>query len=352
MRFGKVICLFVAASMLFALTAFGAIAYAQDNILQSEAGAAEWSCEGYFADEDGNMLSITWMEDIDEPGWFVGFMNGEDPVADSYGGVLLQEGSTLHGKLVTEGDKNELTVTISEGSENSLLLVLEDGTTFRFAQMELEEACIFVTVSTEGWGNIAYAESGSEDEIDKEYPFQMAWINLAEPASYTITAWPQAGNSFVKWTKNGEDFSMEPQITVLLDDSADFAAVFEEDPGWQNPVMNFVGEYQCGRAHALIECFGNEDALIIIEWGENAWNLARWTIVGLLDPETLTINYSCCTKSIVTCDENGVVQYEETEYDGGTGTVAFHEDMTFTWHEDQAEKREDMTFNWLPAEND
>jgi len=109
-----------------------------------------------------------------------------------------------------------------------------------------------------------------------------------------------AGNVFVKWTKNGEDYSTEPIIKVHLDESADFVAVFEEDPDWQNPVMNFFGEYQSGRAHAIVECLGNDEASITIEWGGSATELARWDIFGRFDAETLTIEYSGVTKSIVT----------------------------------------------------
>ena len=46
---------------------------------------------------------------------------------------------------------------------------------------------------------------------------------------------------------------LKKQFPVFLDESADYVAVFEDDPDWQNPVMNFVGEYQSGRAHALVE---------------------------------------------------------------------------------------------------
>ena len=140
-------------------------------------------------------------------------------------------------------------------------------------------------------------------------------------------------------------------ITVFLDESADFAAVFEEDPDWQNPVMNFIGEYQSGRAHATVDCFGKEDAWIAIEWGGSAWELARWDIVGRLDTETLTIDYSGCTKSIVTFDENGEVKSQEPEYEDGTGTITFHNDGTFTWHEDQSAYGTDMVFEWAPAES-
>ena len=199
---------------------------------------------------------------------------------------------------------------------------------------------------------ISYAEGEETPEIDPDRPYQSAQINLAEPATYTFASAPEAGNLFVKWTKNGTDFSTEPVITMLLDESADFVAVFEEDPDWQNPVMNFIGEYQCDRAHAKVECFGNTDAWITIEWGGSAAELARWDIVGRLDTETLTIKYFGVTKSIVTYDDNGEVASQEPEYEDGTGTITFNDDGTFTWHEDQSDYGIDMVFEWVPVSED
>ena len=125
--------------------------------------------------------------------------------------------------------------------------------------------------------------------------------------------------------------------------------MFEEDPDWQNPVMNFIGEYQCDRAHALVECLGNDEAIITIEWGSSAAELARWIITGRLDTETLTIDYSDVTKSVVTYDDKGEVKSEEPEYEDGTGTVTFNDDGTFTWHEDQSVYGTDMVFEWVPV---
>ena len=217
--------------------------------------------------------------------------------------------------------------------------------------VELSETAIRVSANTEGRGNIAYTEGKAAPEIDREYPYQSVQIGLDESETYTFLAWPNDGASFVKWTKNGEDFSADPQITVLLDESADFIAVFEDDPDWQNPVMNFVGEYQCGRAHALVECLGRDGAMITVEWGGSAWETARWFITGSLDTETLSLSYTGSTKSNLVYDENGEVKSEEIVYEDGTGTVTFHDDGTFTWHEDQSESGEDMVFAWLDAQS-
>ena len=350
----KIICFILCTIMLFTVAACGTEkpenSAEQQTAAPSEAEQAsfEWTRQGYFQDENENMLSVTWMEDIDEPGWYVGCMLGEDWIEDSWGGTLPQEGSTLHGALPSSGSKDDITVTVSEEGEDGLLLMVEGGETYHFTSMGDMTASIIVTIGTEGFGMIGYEEGETVPELDPERPYQSAQVNLGDPATYTFAAAPEAGSMFVKWTKNGEDFSTEPVITVLLDESAEFVAVFEEDPGWQNPVMNFVGNYQSDRAHALVECFGADEAWITIEWGGSAWEFARWIIAGRLDTDTLTIAYEGCNKSVITVNDSGEESTEEV-YTDGTGTITFHDDGTFTWHEDQSEYGVDMLFEWVPA---
>ena len=346
----KLICLVLCAVMLLALGACGGKKEtpAQETPAAQEPEARDWTRSGYFTDENDDLLSITWMDDVDEPGWYVGVMIGELMA----GGTLPQEGNALKGSLSTwEEDEEPIAVTVSEEGADGILLVVDGGESYHFTHYDMPEATIFVTINTEGWGGmIEYAEGEETPEIDPEWPYQSAQVNLAEPETYTFAAAPEAGYVFVKWMKNGEDFSTEPVITVLLDESADFVAVFEEDPDWQNPVMNFIGEYQCDRAHALVECFDKQDAWITIEWGSSAWETARWDIVGTLDLDTLTIEYSGVTKSIVTYDNDGEIVSQEPEYEDGTGTITFNDDGTFTWHEDQSEYGTDMVFEWVPAD--
>ena len=143
----------------------------------------------------------------------------------------------------------------------------------------------------------------------------------------------------------------EPETAVLLDESTDDTAVFEADPDGQDPVMDLAGEYRCDRANAAVECFGNEEVRITIEWGGSAWELAHWDITGRLDTDTLTITYADSIKQNIVYDDNGDVSSEEVVYDDGTGTIIFHGDGTFTWHEDQSEYGNDMVFEQAGAVN-
>ena len=328
----KLICLILTVCMLFALAACGETKPAEPEI-------KEWTRQGTFEDENGNHLIVNLSETEGYEGWAVSLMLDGEAV----GWITHQEGNALRGNL-NGWDENldPFNVTITEEG-------VEGGETYYFTPVDMPEATIIVTVNIEGWGHIAYAEGEEAPEIDPEFPAQSVYIGLDVPAVHTFLAAPEAGNLFVKWTKNGEDFSTEPQITLLLDESAEYLAVFEEDPNWQNPVMNFVGEYQCDRAHALVECFGYDEAFITIEWGSSAWELTRWIIVGKLDTDTLTISYSGASKANLVYDDQGEVKSEESVYDDGTGTIAFHDDGTFTWHEDQSESGEDMVFEWIPV---
>jgi hypothetical protein len=156
-------------------------------------------------------------------------MLGEDFVEDSWGGILPQEGNTLHGTLPSSGSREDITVTVSEEGEDGILLVVEGGETYHFTSMGDMTASIIVTIGTEGFGMIGYEPGETVPELDTDEPYQSAQVNLAEPETYTFAAAPEEGNVFVKWTKNGEDYSTEPVITVQLEESADFVAVFEEE---------------------------------------------------------------------------------------------------------------------------
>ena len=338
----KLICLILAACMLLTLAACGAGTPAEPEI-------REWTRQGVFEDESGNHLIVGLSNTEGYEGWAVSLMLGDE----MRGWIIQQEGMALRGNLNAWDENAEaFNISITEEGEDGLRVEVEGGGTYHFTPMDVPEATIVVTVNTEGLGHIAYSEGEEAPEIDPEFPAQSAYIGLAEPAVHSFTAEAEAGSLFVKWTKNGEDFSTEPQITLLLDESAEYIAVFEEDPDWQNPVMNFVGEYQCDRAHAAVECFGADEAWITIEWGSSARELTRWIIVGRLDPDTRSISYSGAGKANLVYGDEGEISSEEPIYNDGTGTISFHEDGTFTWHEDQAEREADLVFEWVPVTAD
>ena len=131
----KMICLLLAVCMSFTLAACGGSKPAQETEKPQDGG--EWTREGYFSDENDNMLSVTWMDDVDDPGWYVGCMLGEDAIEDSYGGILQPEGKTLKGSLPSSGTKDAINVTVSEEGEEGLILSVEGGNEYHFKVMEI-----------------------------------------------------------------------------------------------------------------------------------------------------------------------------------------------------------------------
>lgn len=84
-------------------------------------------------------------------------------------------------------------------------------------------------INTEGMGSIAYGLEGEDIEFDDDYPTQQTMINLTGPETYVIKAKPDEGWKFSKWTKDGADFSEEPDITVEVTENAEYIAVFEAE---------------------------------------------------------------------------------------------------------------------------
>ena len=151
----KKFSLLMAACIVFALFSCGAAMPVDPEI-------RDWTQAGYFQDENENMLSITWMEDIYEPGWYVGIMIG-----DFWGGCTLpQEGNSLHGNLNAWDESAEpLIITISDEGDGNLLLVIEGDESYHFKKIDIPEATIVVTINTDGRGNIAWTEGEEAQEI-------------------------------------------------------------------------------------------------------------------------------------------------------------------------------------------
>ena len=217
---------------------------AEAETSEAEEAESAWSREGYFEDADGRFLSITWMEkDNQEFGWYVGYMFGDL----MYGNFISEQDGKLTGNIVPDYEEGEYIVTVSEEGEDGVLLETEDGA-YPLAAQEIEKAPITAMINTDGYGYFN-AVSDAEDafETDEDFSSQSFIVNLYEPAAYTLTA--KGGDDdweFVKWTKDGEDFSTDPEITVEFSEemveyiavfnytAAEAAAVLDEDT---NPVF-------------------------------------------------------------------------------------------------------------------
>jgi hypothetical protein len=94
---------------------------------------------------------------------------------------------------------------------------------------ETPDYIALLKINTDGMGTIAYGPEGSEVEFDEEFPTQSATENIEEPTNYVIKAKPDEGWRFVKWTKDGEDYSTEAEITVEVSEDAEYRAVFDTE---------------------------------------------------------------------------------------------------------------------------
>jgi hypothetical protein len=216
----KLLYIFLALALTLGLAACGSSGGSSDS------SDFTWTREGVFSDEDGNYLMISPANDEEHKGqWAVTAMMGDE----IHGWFLVQEGEALHGNLDTEYDdyEGDYIVTITEEGEDGVEMAVEDGDIYHFTMEETPEVIATMKINTEGVGQFAYAVEGEEVEFDEDFPTQSAVENLTEPRTYVIKAKPDEGWKFVKWTKDGKDFSTDEEITVDVDADVEYIAVFE-----------------------------------------------------------------------------------------------------------------------------
>lgn len=117
------------------------------------------------------------------------------------------------------------------------------------------------------------------------------------------------------------------------------------DGSGQNSVMNFIGRYDCDRAHALVEASGADGVRVTIRWSGSADTTRQWEIEGTFDKETLTVNYRGASVKNITYNEDGSVKSEELVTEEATGSLIFRENGSFLWNDDLDGTR-DMEFVW------
>ena len=117
----------------------------------------------------------------------------------------------------------------------------------------------------------------------------------------------------------------------------------------QNPAMNFVGNYVCGRACILIGAPDGENGMdATVTWSSSAAENSTWVMSGTFDPETLQFEYHDCVRTDYVYNESGDVDSQEEVYTGGHGFMTFTEGdpITLTWQDDQEKIADDMVFEY------
>lgn len=120
----------------------------------------------------------------------------------------------------------------------------------------------------------------------------------------------------------------------------------------QNPIMNYVGNYQCDRATIFIsaEDSGNA-ASAVVTWGSSATENSSWMMTGTFDSDSLQFEYHDCVRTNYVYKDNGDVESQEEVYTGGHGFMTFYDDekLTLAWQDDQEHVADDMVFEYVGA---
>lgn len=120
----------------------------------------------------------------------------------------------------------------------------------------------------------------------------------------------------------------------------------------QNPVMNYIGDYGCGRATMTIEAAdGETGANVLVTWGSSAAETSQWQMSGEFDADTKTITYSNGVRTDIVYKDEGDIDTETEVYNDGTGTITFTDDeenavTTLVWKDDKEDVANDMVFEF------
>ena len=94
---------------------------------------------------------------------------------------------------------------------------------------------------------------------------------------------------------------------------------------WQNPIMNFIGNYSNGRATLFVAAQGKNEAEITVSWSSNVFESDVWKMSGTVSQvgDTLVLNYKNCTRTYYCYTADGTLSQQTTKYAGGSGSITF-----------------------------
>lgn len=100
-----------------------------------------------------------------------------------------------------------------------------------------------VRVNVDGLGYVGVSQDGTQPEIG-DPPFQSHFLNVEPGTELILTCEADAdgGYKFVRWTKDGADFSTEQTITVTADADTEYIAVFMMDSGYDGEPVSDIGD--------------------------------------------------------------------------------------------------------------
>ena len=134
-----------------------------------------------------------------------------------------------------------------------------------------------------------------------------------------------------------------PAGTVVADDTTVTVHLENGKEDTQNPVMNYVGNYQSGRATLSVDAVGANEALIVIDWALDASTSSQWSMMGTFDEATSTVTYTNGNLITYTYNDKGKVVSEDIAYTDGKGAFTFSGNK-ITWDDKTGHVADGMTF--------
>ena len=166
-----------------------------------------------------------------------------------------------------------------------LMMALFAGCAKKEEQVNPDDLCL-VKVETEGIGLVAVAQEGETLEFDESVTSSSSYLNVPKGTVLTIGAKDSVDDfKFTKWTKNGENFSEDYEITVTIDEPTDFIAVFRTYNGWDGPTATTIDEAKKFGDILALPFFGYTltDEAIVYAFELNG---TVYRALGDLEPET------------------------------------------------------------------
>ncbi|MBR3202471.1 MAG: hypothetical protein IKF60_02665 [Solobacterium sp.] len=166
--------------------------------------------------------------------------------------------------------------------------------------------------------------------------------------------WEFDGPSSIDYTLEPGEYNVSFTVTsegatgnITVTKQAGAAPVAESGEGdGQNPIMNFVGTYAKDRASILVEADGMQESKFTIMWGSSAAETSEWTMSGVLNTETLTVDYTNGVRKNLVFNEDGSVASEEIVYENGKGSFKFDGTNKLVWTDEQEHAADDMIFEY------
>ena len=99
---------------------------------------------------------------------------------------------------------------------------------------------VLIRINTDGLGEVASAEGDEQPVFDEQYQFSSSAMNVEKGTVINIACRPTNDWRFYKWTKDGEYYSNEQNITVTADAPAEYIAHFTTPAAYEGEPVSDI----------------------------------------------------------------------------------------------------------------